>query len=83
MCEYMAFKAHYENVGPKEDIPVNEFMERIPPEFALELWVLYFLAPNEMLTCPRHRLLAADYYECKSIPTSVNCSADLVFSVMP
>lgn len=37
LIEYMAFKAHYETVGPKEEVPVNEFMERIPPEIVLEL----------------------------------------------
>lgn len=37
LCEYMTFKAHYEKVGPKEEIPVQEFMERIQPEIALEL----------------------------------------------
>ena len=35
--EYMSFKAHYESVGPKEDVPVKEFLERIPPEIVLEL----------------------------------------------
>ncbi|KAE9393915.1 hypothetical protein BT96DRAFT_828476 [Gymnopus androsaceus JB14] len=37
MIEYMSFKAHYSNVGPKEDIPVHELMERLPPEIILEL----------------------------------------------
>jgi hypothetical protein len=37
LLEYMAFRAHYETVGPKEDIPVNELMERLPPEIVLEL----------------------------------------------
>ncbi|TFK70274.1 POZ domain-containing protein [Pluteus cervinus] len=37
LLEYMAFRAHYESVGPKEEIPVHEFMERIPPEIVLEL----------------------------------------------
>ncbi|KAF8068877.1 BTB/POZ protein [Lyophyllum atratum] len=37
MLEYMAFRAHYETVGPKEDIPVHEYMERLPPEIVLEL----------------------------------------------
>ncbi|KAH7908795.1 BTB/POZ protein [Hygrophoropsis aurantiaca] len=37
VCEYMSFKAHHESAGPKEEIPVNEFTERIPPEVALEL----------------------------------------------
>jgi len=39
VCEYMAFKTYYDNVGPNVEIPVNEFMERIPPEVALELYV--------------------------------------------
>ncbi|KAF8548117.1 hypothetical protein OG21DRAFT_1423641 [Imleria badia] len=42
VCEYMSFKAHYEGLGSKEDIPINEFTERIPPEIALELYVLFF-----------------------------------------
>jgi hypothetical protein len=37
VCEYMAFKAHYEGAGAKEEVPINEFTERIPPEVALEL----------------------------------------------
>ncbi|KIJ63985.1 hypothetical protein HYDPIDRAFT_91264 [Hydnomerulius pinastri MD-312] len=37
VCEYMSFKAHYEGVGSKEEVPINEFTERIPPEVALEL----------------------------------------------
>ena len=40
VCEYMSFKAHYEGPGSKEDVPINEFTERIPPEIALELYVL-------------------------------------------
>jgi hypothetical protein len=35
--EYMSFKKAYENMPPKEEIPVNEFLERIPTEVALEL----------------------------------------------
>ncbi|KAH7871272.1 uncharacterized protein C8R40DRAFT_1054991, partial [Lentinula edodes] len=42
MIEYMSFKAYYSNVGPKEEIPVNEFMERLPPEIVLELSVTFF-----------------------------------------
>lgn len=42
LLEYMSFKAHYETVGPKDEIPVNEFMDRIPPEIVLELYVLAF-----------------------------------------
>jgi hypothetical protein len=45
MIEYMAFKAHYETVGPKEEIPVHELMDRIPPEIVLELSVVHFLSP--------------------------------------
>lgn len=37
LIEYMCFKTYYENVGPKEEIPVKEFLERIPPEIVLEL----------------------------------------------
>ncbi|KAG6334526.1 hypothetical protein ID866_4560 [Astraeus odoratus] len=37
VCEYMTFKAQYENAGPKEEIPLHEFTERLPPEVALEL----------------------------------------------
>jgi len=37
VCEYMAFKAYYMSAAPNTEIPVNEFMERIPPEVALEL----------------------------------------------
>jgi len=37
VCEYMAFKSYHTSTNPKEEVPVNEFMERIPPEVALEL----------------------------------------------
>lgn len=37
VCEYMAFKQYYSTAAPNVEIPVNEFMERIPPEVALEL----------------------------------------------
>ncbi|EGN94332.1 hypothetical protein SERLA73DRAFT_62566, partial [Serpula lacrymans var. lacrymans S7.3] len=37
VCEYMAFKAYHEGMGPKEEVSVNEFTERVPPEVALEL----------------------------------------------
>ena len=33
----MSFRSYYETIGKKEDIPVHEFMERIPPEIVLEL----------------------------------------------
>ncbi|KAG6811845.1 hypothetical protein H0H92_005577 [Tricholoma furcatifolium] len=39
MLEYMAFKLHYQESAPKEDVPVNEYMERLPPEIVLELLV--------------------------------------------
>ncbi|TFK21381.1 POZ domain-containing protein [Coprinopsis marcescibilis] len=37
LIEYMCFKAHYQTVGPKEDIPSQEMQERIPPEIVLEV----------------------------------------------
>ncbi|KAF8634048.1 hypothetical protein AX17_004312 [Amanita inopinata Kibby_2008] len=37
MIEYMCFRAHYESVGPKEEVPLHELTERIPPEIVLEL----------------------------------------------
>jgi hypothetical protein len=39
IVEYMCYKTRYEKVpvGLKEEILVNEFLERIPPEVALEL----------------------------------------------
>jgi len=37
LLEYMTFRAHYENAERKEDIPVHEFMERLPPEIILDL----------------------------------------------
>ncbi|EAU87022.2 hypothetical protein CC1G_08493 [Coprinopsis cinerea okayama7 len=37
LVEYMCFKSHYQTVGPKEDIPVPEMQERIPPEIVLEV----------------------------------------------
>lgn len=41
LVEYMNFKMHYKSVGSKGEIPVNDFMERIPPEIVLELSVLH------------------------------------------
>jgi hypothetical protein len=38
--EYLAYKATYENAPPNEDIP--DFLERIDPEIALELYVQTF-----------------------------------------
>ncbi|KAF9220355.1 hypothetical protein BS17DRAFT_714970 [Gyrodon lividus] len=37
VCEFMSFRAYYEGLGAKEEVPINEFTERIPPEVALEL----------------------------------------------
>ncbi|KAJ6551755.1 BTB/POZ protein [Mycena capillaripes] len=37
LLEYMSFKSYYENVGPKDEVPIHEFMDRIPPEIVLEL----------------------------------------------
>jgi hypothetical protein len=39
LVEYMCFKTHYESAASKEDIPASEFMERVPPEIVLELFV--------------------------------------------
>ena len=33
--EFLAFKDVYRNAGPKDDVP--DFLERLPPELALEL----------------------------------------------
>jgi transcription elongation factor B subunit 1 len=45
----MSFKAHYESAGPKDEVPVQEFMDRIPPEIVLELCVVavlsFFVSP--------------------------------------
>ena len=37
LVEYMTFKTYYETVNTKDEVPVHEFMERIPPEIILEL----------------------------------------------
>jgi transcription elongation factor B subunit 1 len=37
VVEYLTFKDAYKSAGPKDDIP--DFMERLPPELALELYV--------------------------------------------
>lgn len=37
LLEYMAFRAHWDSATRKEDPPVQEFMERLPPEIVLEL----------------------------------------------
>ena len=62
LVEYMCFKSQYENIGPKEDIPLKEFQERIPPEIVLELCVhtfTFFVVKVSFV----FRLLAADYQE--------------------
>ena len=42
VCEYMAFKTYYDNAGANTEVPVHEFLERIQPEVALELYVHLF-----------------------------------------
>ncbi|KAJ7023072.1 BTB/POZ protein [Mycena alexandri] len=37
LLEYMSFKSYYEGAGAKEEVPVQEFMDRVPPELVLEL----------------------------------------------
>ena len=37
MIEYMLFRAHFENAGAKEEVPIHEILERIQPEIVLEL----------------------------------------------
>ena len=37
LVEYMLFKGHYQTVGPKDDIPIQDMQERIPPEIVLEV----------------------------------------------
>lgn len=37
MVEYMSFKVHNETLGPKEEVPVHDYLERVPPEIVLEL----------------------------------------------
>ena len=37
LLEYLSFRPYYETIGKKEDIPVHEFMEHIPPEIVLKL----------------------------------------------
>jgi len=41
LVDYMAFKTYYETIGAKEDIPIKEFIDRIPPEIVLDLYVVY------------------------------------------
>jgi hypothetical protein len=49
----MTFKAHYEQAGSaslkKEEIPVQAFLERIPPELALELYVVSAYSDSQAL----------------------------------
>lgn len=58
VMEYLAHKHLYAKVGPREEIP--DFQERIPPDIALELYVVlcYCACPDEP-----HRLMAADFLE--------------------
>lgn len=38
LIEYMGFKHYYEQgEGAKQDVPVREFMDRIPTQLVLEL----------------------------------------------
>ncbi|PPQ72549.1 hypothetical protein CVT24_004887 [Panaeolus cyanescens] len=37
LVEYMIFKTHWQNANPREEVPIGEMMERIPPEIILEL----------------------------------------------
>ncbi|KAJ7204329.1 hypothetical protein GGX14DRAFT_569438 [Mycena pura] len=60
LLEYLSFKAHYETVELKDDIPVNEFLERIPPEIVLEL-LLVADYQNSALTQPGQVVLPSDY----------------------
>jgi len=41
LVDYMAFKTYYETIGAKEDIPIKEFLDRIPPEIVLDLCVAF------------------------------------------
>ena len=66
LIEYMSFKTYHESVGgAKEEISVNDFMERIPPEIVLELSVLILpsVKNRNHLFLFLFRLLAADYQE--------------------
>ena len=67
VLEYMAFRKTYEDAGPKEEVPVNEFMERLPPEVALELLVHRAFSlipfPPDCQYLILVRLLLADYLE--------------------
>lgn len=72
----MCFKAHYQH-SKKEEVPIHEFIERIPPEIVLELCVsLAFRVPTKDYLC---RLLAADYLDSElSVclgPISVNANS--------
>ena len=46
LLEYQAFKSYYMNDAPKDEVPVNELIERIPPEIVLELYVFCFSCVN-------------------------------------
>jgi hypothetical protein len=61
----MCFKTYYEKVGRKEEIPVREMQERIPPEIVLELCVfpLPIVRSLPEIICLYQSLLAADYQD--------------------
>jgi hypothetical protein len=61
--EYLAYKATYDNAPPNEDIP--DFIERIDPEIALELYVQPLKSESfpYILTDIFSSLAAADYLE--------------------
>jgi len=37
LVEYMSFKTYYETTNTKDEVPLHEFTERVPPEIILEL----------------------------------------------
>ncbi|KAJ7058133.1 hypothetical protein C8F01DRAFT_1149690 [Mycena amicta] len=37
MLDYMSFKAHYEATPATQEVPVQEMLDRLPPEIVLEL----------------------------------------------
>jgi hypothetical protein len=63
VVEYLSFKAQFQDPKPNEDIP--DFLERIPPEIALELCVPLPTFPGRTYECRYRifRLMAADYLD--------------------